>query len=135
MQTQVTAPTGYLISCVTYLVAGDYAVASRERESSISTGTRNGRDESSGPTYRFSEAFAGSPTTVQTGCELTDPVPVVEIEAIVKSGGAAAARFVLGYTMETVPESAPLSCATSTMAPVQMYMLCAARGFVVPVWR
>ena len=101
VQAQVTAPTGYLISCVTYLVSGDYAVYSRER--TISLGTRGG---SSGPTYRFSEASAGSPTVVQTGCLLTDPVPVVEIEAIIKSGAGAAARFVLGYTMEAVPASA-----------------------------
>lgn len=117
VQTQVTAPTGYLITCVTYLVSGDYAVYSRQRIIS-SSGDDDGRDDSAGPTYQFSEASVGSPTAVQTGCQLTDPVPVVEIEAIVKSGAGAAARFVLGYTMETVPASMPLSGAVSMMTPV-----------------
>lgn len=93
MQAQVTAPNGYLISCVAYLVSSNYAVSVRQSDG----------------TYSFSEASLASPAMLHTGCQDADPVVVVNIQAIVKSEAGPAARFVLGYTVETVPASAPPS--------------------------
>lgn len=92
MQAQVSALPGYLISCVTYLVSGDYAVSVRQ----------------SNGTYMFTEASAVSPTMVHTGCQDADPVSGVEVDAIVKVAAGSSARFVLGYTIETVPAGASL---------------------------
>eukprot|EP00892_Ulva_mutabilis_P012434 jgi/Ulvmu1/9563/UM053_0052.1 len=83
----VSAPPGKLISCVSYLVNGQYALWARQPDG----------------TYLYLEGTVALPTLVSTGCPQADPVPDVVVDAIASFPVGAAARFVLGYTVETVP--------------------------------
>lgn len=87
MQATVEAPSGYLISCVTYIVASQYAVWDRQSDG----------------TYAFTEASASAPELVHTGCPDSNPTATVQIEAISRFPAGSSERFILGYTVETVP--------------------------------